>query len=187
MQDKIKIELAEVEKKLLDELINLEGNLLENKELIASLEQSKEKSMKSEESLKHSLDLSREIDIKRDIYKPLSKLATIIFMLLQDVNKINPMYRFSLDDFIGLYRKTLKTGQIKHGQNTNNTNQSSQQQINIFVEDVIRDSYFYFSRSIFKNDLILFSMFFVKNVFYDNCENADGKIIIYKSKILFYF
>jgi len=161
LQDKIKLELAEVEKKLLEELIHLEGNLLENKELIASLEQSKEKSIKSEESLKHSLELSEEIDMKRDIYKPLSKLATVIYMLLQDINKINPMYRFSLDDFVGLYRKTLKTGQNKHASNEKNL-------IKFFIDDVIKESYFYFTRSIFKNDLILFSMFFVKSIFYDN-------------------
>lgn len=163
LQDKIKIELADVEKKLLDELINLEGNLLENKELINSLEQSKEKSIKSEESLKNSLELSKEIDIKRNIYKPLSQLATVIYMLLQDIKKINPMYRFSLNDFVVLYRKTLKIVQQKFKNNEKEINF-----IKLFMCDVIKESYYYFSRSILKNDLLLFSMFFVKSIFYDN-------------------
>ena len=82
-------------------------------------------------------------------------------MLLQEINKINPMYRFSLDDFISLYRKTLKMAQGKQSSNEHN-------QIKHFIEDVIKESYFYFSRSIFKNDLLLFTMFYVKSIFFDN-------------------
>ena len=107
-QDKIKLELSEVEKKLLEELINLEGNLLENRALIESLEDSKKKSLRSEESLNNSIELSNEIDKKRDIYKPLSILATIIFLVLQDLYKLNPMYQFSLQWFSTWYEGSIK-------------------------------------------------------------------------------
>ena len=105
----IKLQLSEIEKKILEELIHLEGNLLKNKQLIESLEQSKEKSFQSEEILKQSLLQSKEIEDKRNKYKNLSQVATTIYFLLQDLYKINPIYQFSLDNFMNLFKDTIKT------------------------------------------------------------------------------
>jgi dynein heavy chain 2 len=161
-QDKIKLELSEVEKKLLDELICLEGNLLENKALIDSLEESKRKSMKSEESLRDSIQLTNEIDSKRDIYKPLAVLATKIYILLQDLHKINPMYQFSLENFMLLFKKTVKEC------NTGSSNKIEQLQ-----KTLISNSFNYYSRSLFKSDLLVFGLYYIVQVFTDENKNKQ--------------
>lgn len=172
-QDNIKLQLYEVEKKLLEELIHLEGNLLENKALIESLEASKEKSMKSEESLKNSLTLTEEIDIKRNIYKPLSQLATVIYILLQDLYKINPMYQFSLQNFIQIFKKTIK-------ENQQGEFRSIEEKINLFKNKLIETSYLYYSRSIFKSDLLVFGLFYIKSIFSteqsENNNSSENKL-----------
>ena len=167
-QDKIKLELSEVEKKLLEELIHLEGNLLENQKLIVSLEESKAKSMKSEEILKQSLEQSNEIEHKRNIYKDLSKKATTIYILLQDLFKINPMYRFDLDNFMDLFKNTIKS---ESSSSFNNI----EEKLKKYINSLIRTSFVYFSRSLFKSDLLVFGLYYVKTIFDDGTEEYNQK------------
>ena len=61
--------------------------------------------MKIEEILNKPLEQNKEIEHKRDIYKELSKNATTIYILFQDLFKINPMYPFDLDNFMELLKK----------------------------------------------------------------------------------
>ena len=82
------------------------------------------------------------------------------------------MYRFSLDDFVSLYRKSLNIGKEKKNSN----------QIKKFISKVIMESYLYFSRTILKNDLILFAIFFVKTIFYDNNIFSNEEIELDSSK-----
>lgn len=167
-QARIKIELADVEKMLLDELVKLDGNLLENKNLIITLEEAKDKSIKSEESLKESLRLTLSIDEKRNIYLSLSILATDIFMLLKDLFKLNPMYRYSLNSYIKEFKNSLKETNSKHSTNPNKLNQ--------FKEDLIKYTFAYYSRSLFKADLLVFGLYFVKNIIFTSTSfNGKGK------------
>ena len=167
-QDKIKLELNEVEKKLLEELIHLEGNLLENQKLIVSLEESKAKSMKSEEILNKSLEQSKEIEHKRDIYKDLSKKATTIYILLQDLFKINPMYRFDLDNFMELFKNTIKS-ESRHSFN------NIEEKLKKYTDSLIQTSFIYFSRSLFKSDLLVFGLYYVKTIFDNGSEDYNQK------------
>ena len=157
-QDKIKLQLSEVEKKLLEELIHLEGNLLENKQLIDSLEQSKEKSMQSETILKKSIEQSNEIEHKRNIYKNLSKTATTIYILLQDLFKINPMYQFSLDNFMSLFKQTIT-------EESKRSYPSFDVKLNTYMNVLIKKSFVYYSRSLFKSDLLIFGLFYIKTLY----------------------
>ena len=157
-QDQIKLQLSEIEKKLLEELIHLEGNLLENKQLIDSLEQSKEKSIQSEEILKKSLEQSNEIEDKRNKYKNLSQLATTIYILLQDLYKINPMYQFSLDNFMNLFKNTIQTESEKNFDDMNS-------KLKVYENSLIKNSFVYYSRSLFKSDLLVFGLFYIKTIF----------------------
>ena len=165
-QDKIKLQLNDVEKKLLEELIHLEGNLLENQKLIDSLEQSKEKSIASEEILKKSIEQSNEIEHKRNIYKNLAKIATTIYILLQDLYKINPMYQFSLDNYMNLFKETIEK---KNRESYSNMSEKLKEYSNALIQE----SFGYYSRSLFKSDLLVFGLFYIKTIF---CDNENTKL-----------
>ena len=53
-EERLKIQLAEFEKKLLESLGNSTGNILENKPLIATLEQTKQQASQIEKALTES-------------------------------------------------------------------------------------------------------------------------------------
>ena len=153
-QSNIKLELSNVEKQLLQELINLDGNLLENKTLIASLEDTKDKAIKSEIALNESIVLSENIDNKRNIYLPLSILATDVFILLQNMYKINPMYRYSLNNFIEIFKQSILSC----------SSSDNKIKLDSYKSNFISQAYYYYARTVFKSDLLSYGLYFIRNI-----------------------
>lgn len=89
------MQLNELEVDLLQKLAESKGNILENKELIESLEQTKDKSSQIQQSLQESNKLQISLDEQRNVYRPLASQGALMFLLLNDMNKLNNMYRFS--------------------------------------------------------------------------------------------
>ena len=61
-EEEYKIELAKLEDSLLEELASAKGNILENKELLESLNKTKESSATIEKSLQESIQLTDSLD-----------------------------------------------------------------------------------------------------------------------------
>lgn len=49
----------------------------------------------------------RRINENREQYKSCAKRAAALFFVLNDSNKINPMYQFSLDKYKDLFKKSI--------------------------------------------------------------------------------
>jgi dynein heavy chain 2 len=111
-EEKLKVELAEVEKQLLEELATSTGNILENKGLIESLNNTKSKSITIETSLAQSHELQASLDEQREVYRKVANLGSIIFMLIQEIKNVNHMYQFSLSSFLKLFNHAL-TNQVE--------------------------------------------------------------------------
>ena len=106
-EDAFKVQLAEVENQLLNELATSTGNLLDNRNLIISLEEAKSKSQTITENLTNSKRITEAIDKERETYKQLSVVGAQIFLLLKELPKISNMYRYSLSFFIQIFVRTL--------------------------------------------------------------------------------
>lgn len=85
-------ELKALEDKILDRLNNSQQNLLEDTELMNTLNSSKEKSAEVKQTLEQAENVMKRINDAREVYKPCAKKAAILFFVLNDLNKINPMY-----------------------------------------------------------------------------------------------
>lgn len=49
----------------------------------------------------------KRIDDTREAYRPCGKQASILFFVLNDLNKIDPMYQFSLEWYKRLFQKSI--------------------------------------------------------------------------------
>ncbi len=96
-----------MEERLLKELADSTGNILENKTLIESLNNTKEKSQIVTKSLKRSSNIQQELDEKREVFKPISDLGSKMYLALGILNKLSNMYRYSLSQFIVLFNEAL--------------------------------------------------------------------------------
>lgn len=112
-EEKMKIELEKLEASLLEQLANAKGNILENKELLDSLNKTKESSTTISKSLAESKELQIYLDKERGAYLPLAEYASEMFFVISDLFKIDNMYRFSLNSFTSLFNRALDTKDVR--------------------------------------------------------------------------
>ena len=102
-----KRKLVELEDKILFMLANAEGSLLDNEELILTLQTSKTTSMDVTNQLQIAEQTEKKIDAAREGYRPSAYRASILYFLLSDLARVDPMYQFSLDAYVALFNTSL--------------------------------------------------------------------------------
>mmetsp|Transcript_2871 Transcript_2871/g.12278 ORF Transcript_2871/g.12278 Transcript_2871/m.12278 type:complete len:1013 (-) Transcript_2871:122-3160(-) len=100
--------ILELEDTLLDLLSNADGSLLDNIELINTLNNSKITSDEVTESLKIAEATGIEIAEASALYRPVSIRAAILYFVLYDLATIDPMYQFSLDAYKDLFLLSIE-------------------------------------------------------------------------------
>jgi len=97
----------ETEDKILSLLSNSEGNILDNDSLISELNNSK---IAAEDASRRLVDIEKmkEKHTKtRNFYKNAANRAANLFFCVADLSNVEPMYQWSLDWFIDLYKYTI--------------------------------------------------------------------------------
>lgn len=175
-EEDLKIQISNLEDDLLNQLANSSGNILENKDLLDSLNQTKTKSATIQTSLVESAALQESLDQEGNAYLPLADYASKLYFALTDLSNINNMYQYSLSSFLSLYVKTLKT--VPAG-NMNVRMENLKKTLQATV-------YGYISNSLFKSDRLMFALhllhqmnpeMFLKNEW----EHFSGMLIDYAS------
>ncbi|XP_043277760.1 dynein axonemal heavy chain 2 [Venturia canescens] len=100
--------LKELEDKILYLLSATSGSLLDDLDLLNTLQTSKSTCISVEESLETTENMEIEIDRAREAYRPCSKRAAILFFVLNDMSCIDPMYQFSLDSYINIFNVSIE-------------------------------------------------------------------------------
>lgn len=90
---------AELEDQILHLLSTAEGSLLDNVELIDTLDKSKTIWEEVNESLKVAEVTAKEIEAASQQYRPISIRAATLYFVLYDLSTIDQMYQFSLDAY----------------------------------------------------------------------------------------
>ncbi|TRY75069.1 hypothetical protein TCAL_08574 [Tigriopus californicus] len=155
-EEENKIQISKLEDFLLEQLANSSGNILENKELLASLNETKDKSKHIAESLKESSQLQDNLEVEGNVYLPLAEFASHMYFKITDLVKINNMYRTSLAAFLKLYQMTLKD---------TNVSAKTGDRIEVLKESLLIRVYHYISRSLFKGDRLTFAMHLVHGMY----------------------
>ncbi|CAG2190736.1 DNCH2 [Mytilus edulis] len=151
-EEDLKIQLAKMEESLLEELASAKGNILENKELLDSLNKTKASSITIADSLSESVRLQASLDQERNTYLPLAESGSKLYFVISDLAKINNMYRFSLAAFLRLFNRALTAKQ--DGAGTDHRIKALSQRLKMLV-------YEYVCRSLFKADRLMFAMHMV--------------------------
>jgi dynein heavy chain len=103
-----KKKLVELEDRILYLLNTAKGSLLDDEELVNTLHSSKVTSVEVAEQLTVAEQTEKEIDQAREGYRLCASRASVLFFVLDDVSRIDPMYQFSLDAYIGLFTISIE-------------------------------------------------------------------------------
>ncbi|MEQ2161926.1 hypothetical protein GOODEAATRI_014749, partial [Goodea atripinnis] len=93
---------------LLRELATSTGNMLENTELVQTLEETKLKATEVFEKLTLAQKTSVDIDQLRDGYRPAAKRGAILFFVLTDMALVSSMYQYSLASYLKVFDLSLR-------------------------------------------------------------------------------
>uniref|UniRef100_A0A8D0HBM0 Dynein axonemal heavy chain 10 n=1 Tax=Sphenodon punctatus TaxID=8508 RepID=A0A8D0HBM0_SPHPU len=100
--------LKDLEDSLLRELATSTGNMLDNVDLVHTLEETKAKATEVSEKLKLAEKTAVDIDKLRDGYRPASKRGAILFFVLSEMALVNTMYQYSLAAFLDVFGFSLR-------------------------------------------------------------------------------
>lgn len=81
---------------------------MEDVVLIETLKQSKEKADEVKSTLEQAEIILKKVDDTREQYRHCGRQASILYFVLNDLNKINSMYQFSLDWYKELFDRSIK-------------------------------------------------------------------------------
>ncbi|KAJ3091389.1 Dynein heavy chain 10, axonemal [Quaeritorhiza haematococci] len=99
--------LKDLEDTLLRELASSTGLMLDNVELIRTLEETKSKATEIAQKLVLANQTSAEVEASRDNYRPVAKCGAVLFFVMAELSTINPMYEYSLSAFLEVFTSSL--------------------------------------------------------------------------------
>ena len=114
-RDKNIVELADFRKKILENETNIlkllakakSDTLLDDENLINTLQTSKTTSHEIQKQIKVSTELEKTIDTVRNQYKDVSIRGSILYFVIKDLALIDPMYQYSLQYITRLFNSAI--------------------------------------------------------------------------------
>jgi dynein heavy chain len=100
--------LKTLEDTLLRELAGSKVPILENDDLIATLNTAKTKSVEIGESLVAAAQTAAEMEKTRSLYEKVARRGSILYFTMQGMPMINQMYEYSLNSYLGVFEHALK-------------------------------------------------------------------------------
>ena len=112
LQGEFRVKLRLLEDKLLNELTESEGNILQNNTLIKTLETLQKEAAEVAKEVEKADETMAEVEEVTSEYMPIAKMASKIFFSLDSMSEIHFLYQYSLQQFMevlyGVIRKSEK-------------------------------------------------------------------------------
>ena len=143
-----KITLKKLEDSLLARLSAAEGNFLGDVELVENLENTKSTAIEIEEKVKEAKITSIKIDEAREFYRPAAARASLIYFVMNDLCKINPMYQFSLKAFKVVFSKAIERATA--------VDDIKQRVLNL-IDSITYNVFIYTTRGLFESHKLIFT------------------------------
>ncbi|CAF3079436.1 unnamed protein product [Rotaria socialis] len=141
-------QLKAIEDKILKMLFESEGNILDNEELVNSLNDSKVTSSAIKRRLEETLKTEANISAAREKYRQAATRGSLLYFVVADLGLIDPMYQFSLRYFTQLFNATIENSTKSEDLN---------QRLQIILDSTTENIYTNVSRGLFEKDKLIFS------------------------------
>ncbi|XP_060043693.1 dynein axonemal heavy chain 6 [Erinaceus europaeus] len=143
-----KNQLKSIEDKILKLLFTSEGNILDNEELIDTLQESKITSGAIKIRLKEAESTEVMINTAREKYRPVATQGSVMYFVIASLSEIDPMYQYSLKYFKQLFNTTIETSQKA---------EDLAQRLEILLEQTLLTAYMNISRGLFEQHKLIYS------------------------------
>ncbi|KAF4526157.1 hypothetical protein B566_EDAN008193 [Ephemera danica] len=154
-EEKSRARLDQLQEKLLLKLSSAQGDVLQNKELLASLNETKASSAAISASLKESSKLQSALEVEREAYRPLAHFGSLLYFATLDLAHVNSTYHFSVSSFLRLFQQALDQLELE---------EDTEARIAAVKRCLLRLLYNNVGRALFKKDRLMFAMHLVHKI-----------------------
>ncbi|XP_064397591.1 dynein beta chain, ciliary-like isoform X3 [Halichondria panicea] len=147
-QNDFKIKLKELEDSLLSRLSSAGGNFLGDTALVENLETTKRTAAEIEQKVAEAKVTEKKINEARENYRPAAARASLLYFILNDLNKINPLYQFSLKTFSVVFHKAIERAE---------ESDDVKQRILNLIDSITYSVFVYTTRGLFERDKLTFT------------------------------
>ena len=155
-------ELSGLEDQILSLLANAGSDILEDEELINTLQRSKVTSTSVTARVKESVKVAEEVSVARNVYRPVAARGSVIYFCVAALAQLDAMYQYSLSYYGALYRQRIM--QSAKSENVDD-------RIQILIDDITVRIYQNICRGLFDRHRLLFSFRIAIEV-----QRAEGRI-----------
>ncbi|KAF1335296.1 Dynein heavy chain, partial [Globisporangium splendens] len=151
-----KKKLIDLENEILWLLSAAKGSLLDDESLVTTLNASKTTSEEVTSQLIISEETEKKIDLARMGYARVALRSSTLYFVLNDMTSVDPMYQFSLDSYVSLFKDSIvKSRNLK---NQGALSEELTERINAINEYHTYAVYAYACRGLFERHKLLFSL-----------------------------
>uniref|UniRef100_A0A4W4HCE4 Dynein, axonemal, heavy polypeptide 9 like n=1 Tax=Electrophorus electricus TaxID=8005 RepID=A0A4W4HCE4_ELEEL len=147
-QNMFKIELKHLEDNLLTRLSAAESNFLGDNLLVENLETTKHTAAEIEMKVLEAKVNEVKINEAREHYRPVAVRASLLYFIINDLNKINPMYQFSLKAFNVVFRKAVQSAEVCV---------DVKSRVNTLIDSITFSTFNFINRGLFERDKLTFT------------------------------
>ncbi|XP_034563350.1 dynein heavy chain 9, axonemal [Notolabrus celidotus] len=146
-QNGFKITLKTLEDNLLSRLSSASGNFLGDTELVENLETTKRTAAEIEEKVKEAKVTEAKINEAREHYRLAAARASLLYFIMNDLNKIHPMYQFSLKAFSVVFQKAVLKAE---------PDEVLKQRVSNLIDNITSSVFQYTTRGLFECDKLTY-------------------------------
>ncbi|XP_070598423.1 dynein axonemal heavy chain 6 isoform X2 [Erythrolamprus reginae] len=159
-----KNQLKAIEDKILKMLFTSEGNILDNEELINTLQDSKITSGAIKIRLVEAETTEEKINVAREKYRPVATRGSVMYFVIASLSDIDPMYQFSLKYFKQLFNATIETSE---------KNDVLELRLAILLSQTLYATYTNVSRGLFEQHKLIYSFMLCIEIMRQRQELTD--------------
>ena len=147
---------------------NAGDDILEDRKLKETLDESSEKKIEIKAILEEQEQVMAQIKTLRDSFIPVAKRVSRLFFVLMDLVNVDPMYQYSLEFFRNIYRTTIRSA------DSVDPKLSKKERKAYFIKEFTINLYRNVSRSLFVKDKLLFSFLICLKIMDEVLEPQGG-------------
>lgn len=122
-------------------------NILSDIDLVINLETTKKTAAEIQIKVAEAKVTAVKIDEARELYRPVASRASLLYFVLNDLNKINMLYQFSLKAFSVVFQNAIKFAE---------TADTLPKRVAFLIDSITHLVFIYTSRGLFENDKLTF-------------------------------
>ncbi|KAM6971776.1 dynein axonemal heavy chain 6 [Aplochiton taeniatus] len=159
-------QLKAIEDRILKLLFTSQGNILDNEELVQTLQESKVTSEAIKQRLGEAEATELMINAARERYRPVATRGSVMYFVIASLSEIDPMYQFSLKYFKQLFNSTIEASE---------KSSVLEQRLQILLDQTLLTSYTNVSRGLFEQHKTIYSFMLCVEIMRQRGDISDAE------------